>query len=144
MGCDIHSVAEVKWSSDGWETVQEALWEHPYYRPDEPTSYHNVPYHNKPFYDRHYTLFAYLAGVRNYKGISPLVPPRGIPEDASVPWRTYCESWDLHSHTWYTWDELRLAKTKDLGVMQAIDDALKPLAYIATKFPIRYEIAFDN
>lgn len=50
----------------------------------------------------------------------------------------------MGSHTWYTWDELRLAKTKDLGVMQAIDDALKPLAYIATKFPIRYEIAFDN
>ena len=60
MPCDIHAMIEVKIpGADGWNAVcQGALY---------------VP--------QDYALFAYLAGVRAFDGIEPLVPPRGFPED---------------------------------------------------------------
>lgn len=35
----------------------------------------------EPFSARCYGVFAFLAGVRNYSGINPIVEPRGKPED---------------------------------------------------------------
>ena len=46
-----------------------------------------------PFKNRCYGVFAFLAGVRNYSGIQPIVEPRGKPDDypevTEEDWRNY-------------------------------------------------------
>lgn len=67
----------------------------------------------EPYGERHYTLFAALADVRNGFGfggvdlgdpIQPIDRPRGVPPDCSPEWREYVEGWgvDGHSHSWLT------------------------------------------
>jgi len=66
MGTDIHAIAQVK-KNGKWEDIRME-WEQ----------------------NRHYLLFSWLADVRNgysfagvptYKAITPITPPRGLPED---------------------------------------------------------------
>jgi len=77
MGCDIHSVAidprgkpieGGKWA-DGKSANADSEMAYLYH--DE----------GEPFGNRHYGLFAFLAGVLNYSGIRPLAEPRGLPND---------------------------------------------------------------
>ena len=75
-----------KWSydEDGWRTNWEDL-----------------------YYDsRNYQLFSILADVRG--DYSPIVEPRGIPEDASTGYKYMCDQWDgdAHTHSYYTLTEL--------------------------------------
>lgn len=59
------------------------------------------------YYDgRNYQLFSILADVRG--DYSPIVEPRGIPEDASTGYKYMCDRWDgdAHSHSYYTLTEL--------------------------------------
>lgn len=97
MGCDIHGVlqtrfknVEGKWAS--WDT--------------------KIEIHD----DRHYLVFAALAGVRNYYGVGSISAPRGLPEDLKLidndlsdptvqTWRGKVWLGD-HSYSWLTPDEI--------------------------------------
>jgi hypothetical protein len=70
MGCDIHSIAEVK-QDTRWELVEERIF---------PT-YSNA-FTSSPFDWRSYRIFAFLAGVRNYSQVQPLSEPKGLPVDS--------------------------------------------------------------
>jgi hypothetical protein len=59
MGCDIHAHVELK--------LADGAWHH----------------YNAPYIERNYDLFAKLAGVRNYKNVTPIALPRGLPSDIS-------------------------------------------------------------
>jgi len=125
MGCDIHVYME-KWtnsnkydgprdlSEDRDDKLNELL-------EDKPTKYrwvsadkweydgelgYNVGWESRYYDSRNYQLFSILADVRgNY---SPIVEPRGIPEDASYGYKYMCDQWDgdAHSHSYYTLTEL--------------------------------------
>ena len=65
---------------------------------------------------RHYDMFGCLFGVSNYANFRPVVPERGIPEDASpevkqrvaelLPWAE-ADPTAFHSATWITWAEIK-------------------------------------
>lgn len=84
MGCDIHAYAERRGEDGNWELIQEV------------------------FDGRSYSVFAFLAGVRNYSGIVPISEPRGIPDDISSGVRAKLEPWegDVHSKSWLSMQEL--------------------------------------
>jgi hypothetical protein len=89
MGCDIHVFAE-KREADRWVCVPL----------DHKTA--------EALEARSYGTFAFLAGVRNYSGITPIVPPRGFPDDASAEVKHEHDVWDTdgHTHSWLTLEEL--------------------------------------
>lgn len=60
MGCDIHSFVEVK-QEGTWKQVEGVF----------------------PFDWRNYSVFAFLANVRNYDCCEPISEPRGLPSDVS-------------------------------------------------------------
>ena len=88
MGCDIHGFWEVQLPSGKWFAIREI---------------------NN---DRSYMWFGAVAGVRS-QDISPIVPVRGSPADASIAWADYCtdeiESGFLHHSTWLTPSEISAA-----------------------------------
>ena len=107
MGCDIHSMMEVRNPIDRtWATATTFSDEHGYTSPiDEPIG------------GRNYALFAILANVRNGYGfagcdtgdaLKPIAMPRGIPEDASPAFQKWATEWgaDGHSHTHHSLAEL--------------------------------------
>lgn len=81
MGCDIHAHVEVKINGK---------WEH----------------YNAPYIGRDYELFGNLAGVRRLT--TPVVPPRGFPDDASEVTALDFRRWGVDAHTpsWLTRDEV--------------------------------------
>ena len=86
MGCDIHTVVEIKNANGNWIGIDE------------------VP---KEFSDRNYSTFAFLADVRNSfntKGFKP----KGWPEDMSEISKEMKEKWedDGHSPSFLTLKEL--------------------------------------
>lgn len=87
MGCDIHTFAE-KQNEDGVFEMIEGL---------------------APFDSRSYGTFGFLAGVRNYSGVTPIAEPRGLPSDVSEEVKDEHESWSCgaHSTTWLTVAELK-------------------------------------
>lgn len=102
MGCDIHSFCEVR--RDGrWDVVGDVFpldkWERDYRKKDRG---------HEPFNLRNYSLFGFLADVRNYAALPPLAVPRGLPEDISSLVRDSAEHWDAdgHSHSWFSLAEL--------------------------------------
>lgn len=87
MGCDIHAHIEIHLvDKDG-----SAAWHH----------------YAIPRIDRWYWLFGLLAGVRD-RSVSPIVPPRGVPPDATAVTRMDYEGWgqDAHSASWFGTAEL--------------------------------------
>lgn len=132
MGCDIHSMVEVRrkryegsWvpesgllaggfrpGSERWvalDTDDEHLFPNTYYDPDSTYKPFQVKYRGAPLDDRNYDLFALLAGVRmSGRELEPLSPPRGVPTDASFGWLKEVDDWgpDFHSHSWFTLAEL--------------------------------------
>ena len=104
MGCDIHSYAEVLNSSTGkWEVVGDVF---PLSEFDREWSGKDFGPH--PFDWRSYSMFGFLAGVRNYSYCEPLVMPRGLPDDASEEILAEAHDWgiDGHSHSWLMLREL--------------------------------------
>lgn len=106
MGCDIHSFAEVK-RNDKWEEVTDSIF------PDYEGKTSEV------FNYRDYSLFAFLAGVRNYDCCTPLDEPKGLPYDSEklktlvdygystkVELKQDLEENDYHSYSWLTLKEL--------------------------------------
>lgn len=71
MGCDIHSFAEVKRATK-WIRVEDALF----------PSYGTANKSIEPFGDRSYSIFAFLAGVRNYNHCEPISETKGLPDDS--------------------------------------------------------------
>lgn len=85
MGCDIHSFAEVK-RKNKWEKVTDEIF--PDYG-DKKT--------DEPFSWRSYSMFAFLAGVRNYDHCTPLSEPKGLPKDSEFL-NTPLESQEMRSY----------------------------------------------
>lgn len=83
MGCDIHGWVEVKY---------KGKW----YAYDKISS------------DRSYTLFGFIAGVRD-EAVKPVSLPKGIPVDASIIVKKEVLSLgvDGHSHTWLSMGEMQ-------------------------------------
>ncbi|MFA5697672.1 MAG: hypothetical protein WC888_04550 [Candidatus Izemoplasmatales bacterium] len=86
MGCDIHSFAEKK-NQNGQYIIIEDLC---------------------PFDWRSYSVFGFLAGVRNYSNIIPISTPRGLPDDVCQEIKDDFESrgYDAHSASWLSIKEL--------------------------------------
>ena len=108
MGCDIHSLCEVKVEGK-WTVVRDMFptseWERELYtRRGKP----NPNKKTAPLDDRHYGTFAWLAGVRNYSGIEPILEPRGLPRDMSDELKGEHEGWgsDGHSGSWLSLGDL--------------------------------------
>ncbi len=92
MGCNSHPYIEVK-KDDKWEYFKEC---------EE---------------SRNYLLYSFLAGVRNGNGVTPVVAPRGLPENASKEVKEALYDYDplaFHSFTWLTPEEFyeAIEKTK--------------------------------
>lgn len=85
MGCDIHMYGEAKNADGSYRRVEvgDALG------------------------DRTYGRFGFLAGVRNYSGVTPIAEPRGVPADVSPEVGEELGYGDLHSVSWLTLAELR-------------------------------------
>lgn len=93
MGCDITSVVEVR-ENDLWHVI------YPEFKFDEHM-------YTNPFPYRSYSLFAFLAGVRNYSKIKPLIEQRGLPEDISDGAKGEFGYWDtfgFNSEPYFTWN----------------------------------------
>jgi len=127
MGCDIHIQIEYR-SKSSTDKTWDALSSHP------------LPA------DRCYRLFAYLAGVRNSHGVSPIVwPRRGIPDDISLGTKL-SEHRDNHSHTWLTPKEFedalimtRMSDDISYGVILAIVNY-----YLQQGLEVRILLSFDS
>lgn len=104
MGGDIHSFAEVKNAQTGkWEKVGEVF---PLDEYDRKAC--NKEFGDSPFDWRSYSMYGFLAGVRNYSHCEPLSEPKGLPDDLSPEVAKEAEEWagDGHSHSWLTLKEL--------------------------------------
>jgi len=97
MGCDIHTITEVK-TPDGWKA---ALLD-------------------KPAFDwRTYRMYGFLADVRNYSDTPPICARREWPEDITQEARDLRERWegDAHSFT-----HLTLAELQAFDYAQPVED----------------------
>lgn len=75
MGCDIHTLAEVRNKKTGkWEIVK-GTFTSDYHPASQKKSDH-------PFDWRNYSIFAFLANVRNYDHSQCLSEPKGLPKDS--------------------------------------------------------------
>ena len=85
MGCDIHCYLESRDEDGQWVGEHDGAL------------------------GRDYTMFAHMAGVRDYIGIEPISEPRGLPCDVSKSAKNCHKDWggDAHSASWLTKDELR-------------------------------------
>lgn len=106
MGCDIHMCLEVMDRDGVWKSKElyEKNW---YYNngEDDELEYEQVDVYN----ERDYSLFAALAGVRDYSPGTPKIDePRGIPYDASKETKARCKWYegDAHSSSVTTLKEL--------------------------------------
>lgn len=123
MGCDIHSIAEVRDESGKWHKVGK-VFKNQYYNPEEESKTDedgyewNPQFQAQPYGGRNYDLFAILADVRNGRGFAgvktgegfnPIAEPKGIPEDASKEGIEFMNSYqsDGHSHSYFTVKELQ-------------------------------------
>lgn len=104
MGCDIHSFAEIRnKETNKWEKVGD------HFSLDQ----FDIDFYKKekgehPFDWRSYSMFAFLAGVRNYDYCEPLSEPKGIPDDVSEEVKEMYDGFsvDAHSASFLTTKEL--------------------------------------
>jgi len=145
MGCDIHMYAEKKIRGE-WQKFGPCF-PCAYYRAGEPCLDYllgdgeqwlsNEILTDQPYKSRNYTLFAWLADVRNGLGVAgvdtgdripPLSEPRGIPEDASLAVKKKSDEWgsDGHSHSWFLLSEIFAA---DISFSQTKRGIVGPSGY---------------
>ncbi len=104
MGCDIHSFAEKRnKETNKWEKVGDAFTLDSY---DKKRMKKDKG--ENPFNWRSYSMFAFLADVRNYDHCEPLAEPKGMPEDVCEEIRSEWDSWrgDGYSESYLTAKEL--------------------------------------
>lgn len=93
MGCEIETVAQRRDEKTGeWIDIQGDFLASP-----------------GPFFWRSYSIFAFLAGVRNYSAITPISEPRGLPSDFCTDGYTKDDggiSLGEHNFSWLSVDEL--------------------------------------
>lgn len=94
MGCDIHSFAEIKNKEGKWEKVSDH-----FSLDDWAKEYYNKEKGDSPFDRRDYSVFAFLADVRNYDHCEPISKPTGIPADVSDEVRESYERWSSDAHS---------------------------------------------
>ena len=70
MSCDIYAFAEVK-KNNKWEKIEDKIF--PTYQGEKT---------DEPFSVRSYSLFGFLANVRNYSCCPVIAKPKGLPEDS--------------------------------------------------------------
>lgn len=108
MGCDIHLFLESQQSDGTWESCD--VWEPLMYdgkvRWGEPRRALRTYTHG-----RNYNLFAALAGARKWHFLDcspPASPPKGVPEDMSIPVSDYYKLGEGNWHTpsWLTTEEI--------------------------------------
>lgn len=92
MGCDIH--AFVEYSKDGKH------WQ----------------YFCQPNVGRWYLLFSVMAGVRNYDNLTPIVEPRGLPDDTTHWTKSdYADlEADAHTPSWLSTAEMQAVQKRVL------------------------------
>ena len=95
MGCDIHSFAERRSKqTNKWEKVEDAFsldkYDKERLKKDKGGS---------PFNWRSYSMFAFLADVRNYDHCEPLSEPKGLPDDISDGVKGEYERWRYNAHS---------------------------------------------
>ena len=78
MGCDIHPYVEVR-INNKWEISTKEVFSLDSFERE----WQKRLMSERPFDWRSYSLFAFLAGVRNYDCCEPISEPRGLPEDCS-------------------------------------------------------------
>ena len=101
MGCDIHLWCEVETVKGTWVPAP-AVFDADRFEQD----WFKTSKIDKPFLWRNYNMFAFLAGVRNESGITPIVAPRGLPKEGiSSVWVEEYE-YDGHSASWLLISEL--------------------------------------
>jgi hypothetical protein len=104
MGCDITSYAETRGPDGTWSAVGDVFPLDEYDREVE-----GKDHGPHPFDWRSYSLFAWLAGVRNYSAITPLAEPRGLPGDLSPEVRKEADDdieFGSFGWSWFTLAEL--------------------------------------
>lgn len=89
MGADIHSFVEIR-KEGKWELFEEEVF--PVYKDEKIDS---------PFNWRSYSLFGFLADVRNYSNCKPISENKGLPDDSEY----------LNSPSDYDYDWLGLKTT---------------------------------
>jgi hypothetical protein len=105
MGCDIHLYVEQRKNGE-WLAADTFVVEDEYRTTVSPS-----------YSGRNYNLFAMLADVRNGRGFAgvktgngfaPIAEPRGVPDDASVEYKSQVAQWegDGHSHSHHTLRQL--------------------------------------
>lgn len=97
MGCDIHMYLEHR-KRGAWQAVRATD------RPGEKRSDDGLLI---PYWDRNYSLFGILAGVRD--DTAPMIAePKGFPDDASRLIRSEFKEWGVDAHTpsWLTAAEI--------------------------------------
>lgn len=107
MSCEIESYAEVRNKKSGvWEKVYDkfSLTDYDKERLKRDKC-------DNPFYRQSYSMFGFLADVRNYDMCEPLSKPRGIPKDCNIDIYTDYK-WQMegscivHSASYFTLREL--------------------------------------
>lgn len=104
MSCDIHSFCETKNKSGKWNTVGEVFTTLSY---GNDNKWYGKPT-EEPIHWQDYSLFGFLANVRNYDGSEVLSEPKDLPKDVSDEVKDSAEEWrgNAHSHSYFTLEEL--------------------------------------
>ena len=102
-----------------------------------------------------YSLYAFMAGVRNYHEVAPIAEPRGVPKGASWEYRDMVEKAgsDGHSHSWLLVKEFRQAFNAAIGKYadykpakewQAVRKCMEMLEELYGEDNVRLCFFFDN
>lgn len=95
MGCDIHIYVEVKYKNKSdWEVFKEDYFE----LTDFGKSYYKKEKSNILFDNRDYTMFGFLAGVRDSE-IIPAPYSKGLPDSVAQEVSDDYTLWDLDAHS---------------------------------------------
>lgn len=135
MGTDATAIVEIQLEGQ-WLAALMPIWPNPNYDPNSDDEEERTEHLIHPHIVRDYPLFSVLADVRNRSGrgtvtmqkqeVAPgkfvdfpydtddgghdtlkyIAEPRGVPDDASEPWKEFFESPGFHDHTWLTLQEL--------------------------------------
>jgi hypothetical protein len=169
MGTDATAIVEVNLEGN-WAPALLPIWHNPTYDPNSPDHEDHEEFNYHPHLIRDYSLFSLLADVRNRSGrgikedrvevlpsghtaefvydtddgqhepLAYIAEPRGIPEDASRPWRELCDVPGFHDHTWLSLEELIDAPWDQEVILEGVvleEDYVKfvktgkPPAYVA-------------